>query len=431
MIFRSVLLCCVFLTAFLAAPVQGQATAVPTATAEPTAIANPGATSLMACGLPSGHSTFNTATTLTMTANCDPTDSYDGTSFPNYLDFTSGTSTINGGGNSITGATNGRIIRVTGSSTILNLNNVIFDNTGNSGQYLISVQNGATLNVSSVTFRNNNGRGVQVVRGEINFMNVAFRNNIGSRPAFGFIHIFRATSGTTAAVTIQNGIFTGNTGVVNVITNDSGSLSFSGCLTFSDNRQADGTTASGNWNSNTAVTDNSVGVCNNDFVTPSPTPTATGTATATATSTATDAPTSDPNLRQAPIKKPKDADARPAATPTATARPQIAATHVALQASTGATFRATFGMDSGVHFRQLDGAGIGVQAIIDAGYLEAFDVYGYVEQGVEVCFPQIGRVVFLDANTSPRAIVSLASTVVNGRTCVSIDSPGSLVLLPN
>ena len=117
--------------------------------------------------------------------------------------------------------------------------------------------------------------------------------------------------------------------------------------------------------------------------------------------------------------------------PTPTATPQIAATHVALQASTGATFRATFGMDSGVHFRQLDGAGIGIQSIIDAGFLEAFDVYGYVEQGVEVCFPQIGRVIFLDANTSPRAIVSLPSIIVNGQTCVSINSPGSLVLLPN
>ena len=117
--------------------------------------------------------------------------------------------------------------------------------------------------------------------------------------------------------------------------------------------------------------------------------------------------------------------------PTSTPRPQIAATHVALQAATGATFGATFGLDSGVHFRQLDGAGIGVQSIIDAGYLEAFDVWGYVEQGVEVCFSQVGRVIFLDARTSPRAIVPLTSTVVNGQTCVSINSPGSLVLLPN
>ena len=95
------------------------------------------------------------------------------------------------------------------------------------------------------------------------------------------------------------------------------------------------------------------------------------------------------------------------------------------------TFEAAYGLDSGVHFRQLDGAGIGIQSIIDAGPLAALDVYGYVEQGVEVCFPQIGRVVFLDARTMPRAIIALEATVRNGMTCVHLNSPGSLVLLPN
>ena len=95
------------------------------------------------------------------------------------------------------------------------------------------------------------------------------------------------------------------------------------------------------------------------------------------------------------------------------------------------TFEATYGLDSGVHFRQLDGAGIGIQSIIDAGYLAALDVYGYVEQGVEVCFPQIGRVIFLDARTMPRAITPLEANYRDNMTCVSISSPGSLVLLPN
>ena len=95
------------------------------------------------------------------------------------------------------------------------------------------------------------------------------------------------------------------------------------------------------------------------------------------------------------------------------------------------TFETTYGLDSGVHFRQLDGAGIGVQSIIDAGPLAALDVYGYVEQGVEVCFPQIGRVIFLDARAMPRAITTLPATVRDGMTCAYLDSPGSLVLLPN
>ena len=126
-------------------------------------------------------------------------------------------------------------------------------------------------------------------------------------------------------------------------------------------------------------------------------------------------------------KRKKGAEASPTPTP----RPAYGAAYVALQTATGMTFEATYGLDSGVHFRQLDGAGIGVQSIIDAGYLAALDVYGYVEQGVEVCFPQIGRVIFLDANTIPRAITPLESTVVNGMTCASISSPGSLVLMLN
>ena len=50
--------------------------------------------------------------------------------------------------------------------------------------------------------------------------------------------------------------------------------------------------------------------------------------------------------------------------------------------------------------------------------------------GVEICFPHIGRVIFLDAAAIPRAITPLASTIVNGQTCVSINRAGSLVLLP-
>ena len=397
-----VLLCCLFLIVFLAVPVQSQ-TATPTSTPEPTAIANPGLSALAACGLPAGYSTFTTATTLTMTADCTAADSY-GTN-PSYLTFSSGASTINGGDNRITGVTNHHIIRVTGSGTTLTLNNIVFDNTGNSGEYLIQVWGGATLNINNVIFRNNVGRGVRLLDGEIHFTNVQFLNNRQTQAGTGFIHIF--ATDTTERVTINNGLFQGNRGANYVIVNDRGSLTLSGCLIFASNVQADGTTPSSNWDS-TSTSDTSTTSCPTSFITPTPTPT--------------------PTLTPRPKKKVKD-KAKP--TPSATARPRIAATHVALQAETGATFRTAFGLDSGVHFRQLDGAGIGVQSIIDAGYLEAFDVYGYVEQGVEVCFPQIGRVIFLDARAMPRAIVPLPASIVNGQTCVSINSPGSLVLLPN
>ena len=397
---RNVLLCCLFVIGFLAVPVQSQVT-----TPEPTAIADPSGAALGACGLSTGYATFSSAATLTMTADCTAADSY-GTN-PSFLTFSAGTSTITGGDNRITGATNGGIIRVTGSSTTLTLNNIIFDNTGASastGAYIIEVDGGATLNVNNVIFRNNVNRGVRLRDGEIHFMNVQFLNNTQPQSWSGFIHIF--ASDTSEVVTIENALFQGNRGANDMIVNDQGSLSFSGCLIFTDNFQEDGTTPSDNVAGNIAA-DTSTGSCPTSFITPTPTPTVT------------------------PTPRPRKKKDEATAVPTATARPQIAATHVALQASTGATFRTAFGLDSGVHFRQLDGAGIGIQSIIDAGYLEAFDVYGYVEQGVEVCFPQIGRVVFLDARTMPRAIVALESTVVNGQTCVSIDSPGSLVLLPN
>ena len=162
---------------------------------------------------------------------------------------------------------------------------------------------------------------------------------------------------------------------------------------------------------------------------------AAGTATAAAAETATvlamtATATPTPTLTPMPRPRKKEKESLPP-TPTATPRPAYAASYVALQTETGMTFEAAYGLDSGVHFRQLDGGGIGVQSIIDAGPLAALDVYGYVEQGVEICFPQIGRVIFLDARTMPRAITTLPATVRDGMTCVYLDSPGSLVLLPN
>ena len=405
---RNILLCCLFLIGFLAVPVQSQTTATPapTATPEPTPLADPSGGDLAACGLPASFATFSSAATLTMTADCTAADSYGAN--PSFLTFSAGTSTITGGDNRITGTTNGGIIRVTGASTTLTLSNIIFDNTGNSastGAYILEVDGGATLNVRDVIFRNNVNRGVRLRDGEIHFTNVQFLNNTQPQSWSGFIHIFASDS--SEVVDIENALFQGNRGANDMIVNDQGTLRFSGCLIFANNVQADGTTPSDNTAGNIA-SDTSTTSCPASFITPTPTPTATPT----------------------PVPRKKKAE-KAAPVPTATARPQIAATHVALQAATGATFRTAFGLDSGVHFRQLDGAGIGIQSIIDAGFLEAFDVYGYVEQGVEVCFPQIGRVIFLDARTMPRSIVALDSTVVNGQTCVSINSPGSLVLLPN
>ena len=92
---------------------------------------------------------------------------------------------------------------------------------------------------------------------------------------------------------------------------------------------------------------------------------------------------------------------------------------------------ATYGLKSGVQCQEIDAAGIGIQSVIDAGFIEALDVWGYVEQGVEVCFDDGGPLLFLDAATAPRTVFSLPSFMQDGKTCGSISRPGSIVLQPS
>ena len=91
---------------------------------------------------------------------------------------------------------------------------------------------------------------------------------------------------------------------------------------------------------------------------------------------------------------------------------------------------ATYGQQSGVQCQHLDGSGIGIQSIIDAGFIAAVDVWGYVEQGVEICFPQLGSITFLDAATSPRAISTIDSFSRGNNTCVHLTRAGSVILMP-
>ncbi len=120
------------------------------------------------------------------------------------------------------------------------------------------------------------------------------------------------------------------------------------------------------------------------------------------------------------------------ATPTQTARTQAHSGERLLRQGYG--LAAAHGLRSGVQFRRLGAAGVGNQSVIDMGFLDAIDVWGYVEQGVEVCFPPdrgYGGLMFLDAATSPRTVSSLASVLRDGYTCASINRPGTLVLVSN
>ena len=334
-----------------------------------------------------------------MTADCAFSSSNVGSGA--FLWFSSGTTfTINGNGHSIIGPLSSRWTIYVQNST-LELNNVTLrGNSGTTSAVLIATT--GTLDANGVVFRNNTPANASLaVNGTATLDNVQFLSNQSTgQPIVD-------ANGSSSSVVITNAVFTGNRPdgpVLRAI--DGGTIRLEGCVVFNNNVHRTTNAAAvnhGTSGSGSTVTDNSMSAC--PALTPPPLPTA-----------------------RPSKKKKKDP---PPATPTATPRPAYGASYTALQTATGMTFEAAYGLDSGVHFRQLDGAGIGIQSIIDAGYLAALDVYGYVEQGVEVCFPQIGRVIFLDARTMPRAITPLESTVRDGMTCASISSPGSLVLMPN
>ena len=326
-------------------------------------------------------------------------------------------------------ASDNAIVLVNGSG-ILGITNGIFRTNRNDDGVIVKVDQNSSFSGSGIIFEDNSagtvlwvsGPGALTSRSRATLQNTQFLNNRQIRlddpsnplwnsasQAYG-----SAVTAYYGTVTLTNGVFRANRNVAgrtNVIVAlytwsavspyDVSIINLEGCMTFENNVQSDGITAASDY----ALYPFSTGYLGNR---------------------------GDSRITRSGRcggKRPRPEKTRP--TPTATPRPAYAASYIALQTATGMTFEATYGLDSGVHFRQLDGAGIGIQSIIDAGYLAALDVYGYVEQGVEVCFPQAGRVIFLDARTMPRAIVPLESTVVNGQTCVSIDSPGSLVLLPN
>ena len=324
------------------------------------------------------------------------------------MNIQSGEFTINGNGHQILGGNRiSNIIRVSGANAVLHLNNIIIFGNGSWSEQWdgIDVRAG-TFNANDVTFNGNVYRTVLSVSGtgtRVNLTNVRFTKN--RSPARysargGALNIW----GSGIVVTIDGATFFHNANQPFVIRVNLATLRLRGDIKFESNPDGPLPGSGPVPHSAIPISLRDDGSANLD----------------------------DSGARYLGVLAPrrKRKDPTPMPTSTATPRPQIAATHIALQASTGMAFRPAFGLDSGVYFRQLDGAGIGVQALIDAGFIDAVDVYGYAEQGVEVCFPHVGRVIFLDANTSPRAMAPLASTVVNGQTCVSIDSPGSLVLLP-
>ena len=96
----------------------------------------------------------------------------------------------------------------------------------------------------------------------------------------------------------------------------------------------------------------------------------------------------------------------------------------------GIEVSAAFGLASGVQCQELDAIGIGVQSVIEAGFVKGVDIWGYVSQGVQVCFDAGGPLLFLDAATAPRTVMTIPSFIVDGKTCTYLTRAGSVVLQP-
>lgn len=85
---------------------------------------------------------------------------------------------------------------------------------------------------------------------------------------------------------------------------------------------------------------------------------------------------------------------------------------------------------SGAECQKVDAVGLANQSLVDAGFIDAVDIWSYLGPGVDICFPQVGSLVFLDAATAPRTMSTMHSYSSDGRTCAFVDRPGTVVLMP-
>ena len=90
---------------------------------------------------------------------------------------------------------------------------------------------------------------------------------------------------------------------------------------------------------------------------------------------------------------------------------------------------AELGLNSGIQFQRFDHYAVGEQSVVDRGILDVVDVWGQAAQNYEVCFPQAGAIVFLDAATSPRSLVEVSSYTRDGYTCGAMNRAGTMVLV--
>ena len=106
------------------------------------------------------------------------------------------------------------------------------------------------------------------------------------------------------------------------------------------------------------------------------------------------------------------------------------ATGAVLNANTDLKLSAVSGLRSGIQFQRVGPTGVGIAAVLELGVLDAVDVWAMIDGGYTVCFPQLGRVIFLDAAYSPRTVHEIESYIdAEGYTCADLDRAGTLVLV--
>ena len=104
-------------------------------------------------------------------------------------------------------------------------------------------------------------------------------------------------------------------------------------------------------------------------------------------------------------------------------------TGVLLNQKTDLQLFAVNGLYSGIQFQRVPPAGVGIQSVLDLGYLDAVDVWANIGDGYGVCFPQLGQIIFLDAATSPRTVTTIQYFTRDGYTCAFMDRAGTVVLV--
>ena len=96
----------------------------------------------------------------------------------------------------------------------------------------------------------------------------------------------------------------------------------------------------------------------------------------------------------------------------------------------GYALNAQYGLRSGIEFKQAGAREIGHPQFASGGFMDAIDIWGYAEQGYEVCFPEIGRLVIMDARAMPRVLRDLVYFHRDGMTCAQLNYQGTVILLP-